>query len=84
MGSEYIKRHQKAYRLSNSAVRKWIAGFFYSTPYHINPSKATKYEKAITDLDAANLPKLRLFFVIKSHYIAFYRSRAPPPNLEVH
>lgn len=84
MESKHTKRHQKAYGLSNSAVRKWIAEFFYSTQSHKTPDKATNYENAIKDLGAVQLQRLRLFFVVKDHYIAFYRSRAPPSDLEVH
>lgn len=84
MGAGRTKRYRKSYKLSTAAVRKRIAVFFYSTQFHIAPYKNTKYEKTIKDLGAAQLQRLRLFFVVKGHYIAFHRSRAPPSDLEIH
>ncbi|MDE7399525.1 MAG: hypothetical protein K2N06_08370 [Oscillospiraceae bacterium] len=66
------------------AIPRGIAGLIYLTQFHIITDKRTKYEKTIKDLGAAQLQRLRLFFVVKDHYIAFYRSRAPPSDLEVH
>ena len=65
-----------------AAVPKRTAAFFYSTQSHITPDKATKNKKPKKDFGAADLQRLRLFYVVKGHYIAFYRSRAPPSNLE--
>lgn len=84
MGAEKTKRYRKSYRLSTAAVRKRIAAFFYSTQFCIIYDNKTNYEKAIKDSGAAQLQRLRLFFVVKSHYIAFYRSRAPPSDFEIH
>lgn len=84
MGAGKTKRYRKSYRLSTAAVRKRIAGFFYSTQFYIAPYKKTKYKKTIKDSGAAQLQRLRLLFVVKGHYIAFYRSRAPPSDLEIH
>ncbi len=84
MGAGKTKRYRKSYRLSKAAVRKRIAAFFYSTQFCITYDNKTKYEKTIKDLGAAQLQRLRLFFVVKGHYIAFYPSRAPPSDLEIH
>lgn len=67
-----------------AAVRKRTAAFFYSTQFQITYYKATKNEKTIEELSAAQLQRLRLFLVVKDRYITFYRSRAPPPCLEIH
>lgn len=67
-----------------SAVHKRTATFFRSTQSHKISYKITKYEKTIKDLGAADLQRLRLFFVVKGHNIAFYRSRAPPSDFEIH
>ncbi len=66
----------------SAAIRKRIAAFFYSTQFRITYDKRTKYEKTIKDSGAADLHRLHFFFVVKGHYIAFYRSRAPPSVLE--
>lgn len=58
-----------------AAVQKNTAAFFYSTQSHITPDKRTKKYSG-----AADLQRLRLFYVVKGHYTAFYRSRAPPPR----
>ncbi len=79
MGLEQTKRYRKNDRFSKAAIQKGIAAFFYSTQFHIVPDKRT-----IKYLGAAGLQRLRFFYVVKGHYIAFCRSRAPPSNLESH
>ncbi len=80
LSTDKIKtRITQIYFLENAAVRKRIAAFFYSTQFHIIPDKRT-----IKYLGAAGLQRLCLFFVVKSPYMTFYCSRAPPSNLESH
>lgn len=67
-----------------AAVRKITAVFFYSTKFQTTHDNTTKNENKTKDFGAADLQRLRFFFVVKSRYITFYHSRAPPPNLEIH
>ena len=62
----------------NTAVLRKTAVFFYSTKYPITLPKATIYEKSTSQLSAVDKNRLRFLFVVKSRYMTFYRSRAPP------
>lgn len=84
METERAKKHRKAHKLSTAAVHKRIAAFFYSIKFHIIILKMTRNNKTINKSGAAQLQRLRLFFGVKGHYIAFYRSRAPPSDLKSH
>lgn len=66
------------------AIRKRIAGFFYSTQFHKPFVKKTKYENIDNITSAVSLKWLRFFFVVKSRYMTFYQPRAPPSELECH
>ena len=74
---------QNAYQIY-PAIRKRIAGFFYSTQLYKTIIKKTKYENITNMQGTAYLKWLCLFFVVKSPYMTFYCSRAPPSNLESH
>ena len=59
-----------------SVILQGIAEFFYSTLFRISSHKKT--------IEGLAQKRLRLLYVLKCSYIAFYRSRAPPSDLEIH